>query len=173
MRLFALLLAGLLDAAAPRVRPESPELRALVAAARARSATFRDLADRLERSDVIVYVRTRHFPSARLDGRIGFVRGSRGAGPRLLLVELNCPRTAAAQTATLAHELHHATEIADAPWVTDPRTLATYYQQIGEETTPLGEGMAYETPQARRAAAQVAREVADARPQRAERRGPL
>jgi hypothetical protein len=78
MRLLALLVAGLLDAAAPHVRPEGADLRALVADARERSVTFRTIADRLERSDVIVYVRAQHFPAPRLDGRIGFVRGFAG-----------------------------------------------------------------------------------------------
>jgi hypothetical protein len=161
MRLFALLVAGLLDAAAPHVRPEGADLRALVAGARERSATFRGLLARLDRSDVIVYVRAQHFPTARLDGRIGFVRGMTGhTGARVLLVELACPRVASDQTATLAHELHHAAEIADAPWVRDTTTLEAYYQRIGEETTALGEGAAFETRAARELAARVARELA-------------
>jgi hypothetical protein len=165
MRLLALLVAGLLDAAAPHVRPEGADLRALVANARERSATFREVADRLERSDVIVYVRAQHFPTARLDGRIGFVRGVTGrSGARVLLVELACPRTAADQTATLAHELHHAVEIADEPGVRDTVSLEAYYRRIGEETTALGEGMAFETVAARETALRVSRELARQQP---------
>src|SRR5581483_4614268 len=51
MPLWPWLLAGLLGAGAPHVRAEAPELRALVADTASRSATFRQLLDRLERSD--------------------------------------------------------------------------------------------------------------------------
>lgn len=149
--------------APPHLRADAAELRALVADTRDRSATFRQLVDRIERSDVIVYVRAQHFATAHLEGRIGFVSGSTGsAGPRTLLVELACPRTAASQAETLAHELHHAAEIADAAWVRDPASLATYYRRIGEETTPAGEGVAFETAAARQVALRVRRELTGA-----------
>jgi len=161
MRLFALLVAGLLDAAAPHVRAESVALQALVADARERSATFRQIVDRLDRSDVIVYVRTQRFPLERLEGRIGFVSGAKGPirGARVLLVELACARPLATQTATLAHELHHATEIADAPAVRDAATLGAYYRRIGEEAVALGEGIAFETRAARETSARVRHEL--------------
>jgi hypothetical protein len=146
---------------ATHLRADSAELRGIVAEARERSDTFRELEDHLERSDVIVYVHSVHFATTRLDGRIGFVRG-RGdtPGARMLLVELACPRTTAALLATLAHELRHAIEIADAPWIRSTTALATYYRQIGEEAPPLGEGIAFETIAARDTAARVARELA-------------
>jgi len=177
MHFVVLLLAGLLpglsDAAAPHVRPDAAELRAMISDAQDQSTTFRALVDRIERSDLIVYVRARHFSTSRLEGRIGFVHGATGGqGPRMLLIELACPRTVAAQTVTLAHELHHATEIADAPWVRDTETLGAYYQQIGEEGLALGEGIAFETLAARGTAARVGREISDFRLQASDlRRG--
>jgi hypothetical protein len=159
--LAAVLLAGLLDAAAPHVRPEGAELRALIAETAVRSATFRQLVDRIERSDLIVYVRTQHFASGRLEGRIGFATRATGAtGARILLVELACPRSDAALAATLAHELHHATEIAEAPWVRDTAALAAYYHRIGETAPPVEHGAAFETAAARDTAVRVARELA-------------
>jgi hypothetical protein len=163
MRLAALLVASLLDAAAPHLRPDAAELRSIVADARERSATFRQLVERIERSDVIVYVRSQHFASSQLDGRIGFVRGSNPAGAaRILLVELACPRSLAVQAATLAHELHHASEIAEAPWVRDTATLAEYYRRVGEEATALGGGAAFETAGARATAQRVRLELSGA-----------
>lgn len=163
MRLLALLVAGLLDATAPHLRPDSAELRTLVADARERSATFRQLVDRIERSDLLVYVRLQHFPTGRLEGRIGFVSGATAApGARVLLVELACPRTSAAQAETLAHELHHAVEIADAAWVHDAASLEAYYRRIGEETAPLDQGVAFETPGARAIATRVRQELSHA-----------
>lgn len=159
----ALLLAGLLDAAAPHLRPDGAELRALVVETRERSATFRHLVDRIEHSDLLVYVRVQHFPTERLEGRIGFVHGSTGpAGARVLLVELACPRPLAAQAETLAHELHHAVEIADAAWVHDTASLARYYRGIGQEAEPLDRGIAFETAAARDAALRVRHELAGA-----------
>ena len=163
MHLIALLVAGLTHFAAPHLRPDGAELRALVADTRVRSATFRQLVDRIEQSDLIVYVRTQHFATARLEGRIGFVRGTAGAtSARILLVELACPRSAAAQAETLAHELHHAAEIAEAAWVRDASSLEAYYRRIGEEVAPLEHGVAFETPAARAIAAIVRQELATA-----------
>jgi hypothetical protein len=47
----------------------------------------------------------------------------------------------------LAHELQHAAELADAPWVTNPRTLAAYYRQIGDDAE--GYGHNFETDMAK------------------------
>ncbi len=163
MALWPWLLAGILAAGAPHVRAEDPELRALVADTASRSATFRQLLDRLERSDVLVYVRTQHFLTTRLDGRIGFASGTgRPSGLRILLIELACPRSSTAQAETLAHELHHATEIADAPWVRDTATLARYYRQIGETAVPQVHGLAFETLAAQVTAQRVKLELSTA-----------
>jgi hypothetical protein len=143
----------------PHVRAEMREIRALIADTAERSATFRALLDRLEASDVIVYIRVRQFPSSRLDGRIGFLAGDTTG--RYLVIELACPRSTDAQAATLAHELHHATEIADAPWVASPAALARHYRRIGNETEPSGGGQTFETAEAQQVAARVRRELSD------------
>lgn len=148
----------------PHLRADGVEPRALVADAVDRSPTFRSLVDRVEGSDLIVYVRMEHFSSSRLEGRIGFVAGASAAagGPRILLIELACPRRSADQEATLAHELRHAAEIADAPWVDGPAALARYYAAIGESGEVLDRGVAFETAAAREIARRVRREIASA-----------
>jgi hypothetical protein len=138
------------------VRAESPEVRALIADAAERSVTFRALVDGIERSNVIVYVRVRLFNSQMLDGRIGFL-GSH-PGVRFLAIELACPRRRELQLTTLAHELQHALEIARAPWVVGPATLAQYYGQIGNEIGG-GTALTFETDAARRTGARVRLEL--------------
>jgi hypothetical protein len=114
-----------------RVRGESADVRTIIAEAEARSATVRALVEEIDRSDVVVYVRVRQFPTQQFDGRTGFV----GARPqaRFLIIEIACPRTRDMQMATLAHELQHAVEIARAPWVVGAATLAQYYARIGDQ----------------------------------------
>ena len=59
--------------APPHVRAESATIGAMIAEAAERSVTFRTLVDRLERSNVIVYVRPAILQSTQLDGRVGWV----------------------------------------------------------------------------------------------------
>lgn len=117
---------------ATHIRPE-PNLRSLVAEVVRRSQTVRDLAERLERSDVTVYIRIRPFADSTLDGRVTLL--SRTSLQRFLVVELACGRTLVDQMATLGHELRHAVEIADAPAIVDARTMIAHYQQIGIRTS--------------------------------------
>jgi hypothetical protein len=130
----------------------------LIAEGARRSATFQALLIALDASDVTVYVRSRVLPS-QLEGRIGFI-GSVGA--RYLAVELACPRTSEEQIPILAHELHHAVEIAQTPSVTDARTLGIYYQHIGIETGGGHGGRTFETIEARQVADRVRREMLSA-----------
>src|SRR5437773_5391709 len=140
-----------------RVRAESADIAALLDEGASRSATVRSLIEEIEQSNVIVYVRTRLFPSQVLDGRIGFL----GTTPttRFLAIELACIRTRDHQIATLAHELQHAAEIARAPWVVDAPTLARYYSQIGGRVDAEAGVRTFETDAARIVAARVRHEI--------------
>jgi hypothetical protein len=140
-----------------RVRAEAADVRALVAEAADRSPTVRALIDEVDRSDIIVYVRVRPFASHRLDGRTGFI-GSRPAA-RFLMIEIACPRTRDAQIATLAHELQHVVEIAHAPWVVGPATLAEYYGRIGDHLEGDGTPLMFETKTAHEVGLRAAREL--------------
>ena len=141
----------------PHVRPATNETRQLVADAIARSGTIRGLVDRLERSDVVVYIRHRMFVESGIDGWIGMLAGA--AGRRYLVIELACGRTWADQMETLGHELHHALEIADQPSIVDARSLSAFYRRFGVRTTGFGTPERFETAGARAAALQVRREV--------------
>ena len=142
---------------ATRVRAESADMAALLDAGASRSATVRSLIEEIEQSDVIVYIRTRLFPSQRLDGRIGFLGTT--SKTRFLAIELACVRTRDHQIATLAHELQHAAEIARAPWVVGAATLAQYYSQIGGRVDAEAGVRTFETDAARIVAARVRREI--------------
>src|SRR5689334_20032977 len=97
----------------PHIRYDSVDARALGDALTASSPTARALVERLEHSDLIVYVRHRVFPSFTIDGRIALL-ASTGRN-RFVVVELACARPRIVQLVTLGHELHHAVEIANAP----------------------------------------------------------
>src|SRR5436309_10909905 len=64
--------AQLPEAAATHLRPD-PGLRPLLADAVRRSPTVRDLVERLERSDVTVYIRVGRFADSTLHGRVTLV----------------------------------------------------------------------------------------------------
>ena len=150
------------------VRGTTAPLQALIADTAERSPAFRAMLDRLEASTVIVYVRVAPLPTLTLDGRTAFLKvDTPTPDARLLVVELSCHRPILAQTATLAHELRHAIEIADAPWVVDPDTLERYYAQIGIRLDPIGQPARFETVAAQQAAARVRRELAERAPRRA------
>ena len=137
----------------PHVRPETAMLRALTAQAAARSPIVHELIDRLDRSEVVVYIRHRMFGSVLLDGRIGVL--STVGERRYLVIELACDRSELVQMATLGHELHHALEIAGEPSIVDSRTLTLFYTRIGIPSQPMGHGQTFET----RAAADVGMRV--------------
>jgi hypothetical protein len=139
------------------VRSESRDIRALIRDSADRSPTVRALVDEIDQTDVIVYVSFRVFQSQLLEGRIGFIAASRRT--RFLAIELACPRRRDAQIATLAHELHHALEIARAPWVVGAGTLARYYETIGMATDSARDRLTFETEAARETAARVRREL--------------
>ena len=106
----------------------------------ARSATGRDLIDHLEQSDLLIYVRFEFFTTTTLRGRIGLIAAN---GPRrVLAIEIDSRHTRTDQLVALGHELRHAVEIAGAPSVSDPASLAALYTAIGEQT---GFSSGYET----------------------------
>ena len=83
----------------PHVRPEIA-VRPLVERAAQRSPSIRDMIDRLEAADVIVYVRLRPFTRSDLNGRVALL-SSMPAGQRYLVIELACGRSDLVTIATL------------------------------------------------------------------------
>jgi hypothetical protein len=92
-----------------RIRPESPVLKAVMATALERSATFRSLVERIERSDLIVYVTCSQFESVTLAGRT--LLASARPGVRYVRVQILCQQSQPALVSIVAHELQHVVEI--------------------------------------------------------------
>jgi hypothetical protein len=134
------------------VRPEHAAIRALIASGLERSATFRDLNARLDRSDVVVYIRF-----SRCTGRVSacLVWGSAGNGIRRLLISLDrFGRSPDELTAMLAHELQHANEVAAASEITDVDSFQKSFATGGWR-----HGTGFETAEATRITRQVAAEL--------------
>jgi hypothetical protein len=131
------------DTARPHVRGATEETAALLRELVVRSPTARELVDRIEQSDVTVYVRCEWFASSTLRGRVGFLTSA--AAPRLLVIELGSRYTRIEQLSALGHELQHALEISRAPEVHDARSLAALYRRIGEAVGRLGGSESFET----------------------------
>ena len=115
-----------------RVRSESSRLRMVVATTFARSATFQSLVNRIEQSDVIVYLTCHHFGSATLIGQTALI--SARPGVRYLLVQVLCQQPDQMLVAILAHELQHVVEIAATPSVVDDQSFARLFSAIGFRT---------------------------------------
>jgi hypothetical protein len=96
--------------------------------AASRSSTLQALVDRLDQSDVIVYVEHAVLDSS-LRARTRLV-GARG-GWRYVRVQIDCRQNLTSQVAFLGHELQHAVEIADATTTVDEPSLLQLYRKIG------------------------------------------
>jgi hypothetical protein len=115
------------------VRCLDPAARELLDMAIERSLAIRSFVERLERSDVVVYLQLPgSFESLDSVSHLTFV--SFAAGTRYLLVQIDPWRTASdARIVLLGHELYHALEIAQEPSVWDALTLRALYRRIGHE----------------------------------------
>jgi hypothetical protein len=161
------LLALAAPAIAQEAGPPSPHVRGeagmqrIVDGAAQRSSAIREWIDRLEESDVTVYVRARVFTQLDLDGRIGLL--SVAGGHRFLLIELACGRSELSQMATLGHELFHAIEIAEEPSVVSAATLADLYSRIGTQTGDYRGRRTFETEAAAAAGLHARRQLLSTR----------
>ncbi len=118
-----------------RVRPTSVLGRKVIDAGLTGSATFRGLMQRLERSDVIVYVDLRPNMPSGLGGLLEFM--GRGGNNRYLHVTIGSLHHLDVLVALVGHELQHAAEVADAPSVLTAGELEALYRRIG---VPSGAG---------------------------------
>ena len=114
----------------PRIRPQDPRSIQLLKDGIARSGTFRALVDRIESSNVFVYVTVTPFIKSSLAGQLTWMAQ---AGPyRYLRATLSADQTANQQIASLAHELQHAVEVVEDIKVEDEKTLIALYKRIGQ-----------------------------------------
>ena len=114
------------------VRAMQPDGEKLLALGLATSTTFRGLIDRLEHSDVIVYVDVRSDMPQSLGGSLQFL--ARSVTDRFVRIRINRNSSRLWQTALLGHELQHAVEVANAPDVESTSGLRALYRRIGVRT---------------------------------------
>ena len=111
------------------LRSTEPELAGLIADGVRASPTLQRLVERVEASDLIVYVMFDRSPSPNAAGHISLLTAV--LGRRYLRISLDRRYAGTQRLAVLGHELQHAVEIADAPSVADNEGVAALYQSIG------------------------------------------
>lgn len=116
----------------PRVRPYDGRTAALLIEGLERSPTLRAIVDRLEQLDVIVYVEMQPALRQKLAGMMTWLAAT--AFERYVRISLNPEIGHDVLIAALGHELQHALEVAEAPWVVDPASLQAYYEKHGLST---------------------------------------
>jgi hypothetical protein len=112
----------------PLLRTEDARLAAALVRGRDESPTFRAIVDRLASSDLIVYV-SRGSLSGQTSASTQLLSSTGGYRYVRVTMELN-PDTDVG-VAMLGHELRHALELADAPWVNDDGGVLSLYREIG------------------------------------------
>jgi hypothetical protein len=105
------------------------QMRSAVISGIEASPTLRSLVDRLEASDVVVYLVARPSRSPEVAGHVAFM--SAVGGRRYLCVSIDPKFTGARLIGLIGHELCHAVEIAEQASVVDERSLAALYRRIG------------------------------------------
>jgi len=141
-------------AAVPRIRPLDARAAVAIETGVRKSPTFRSLVEELERSDVVVYVYTTPYLSAHVGGGLSFVGVS--ATLRFVKIALDLDLTPDQTVYILAHELHHALEVARASHVITQDDFDAFYGHIS-----IGGALphTFETAEARLTGQQVRREL--------------
>ena len=139
-----------------RIRPQDPRLVELLRAGVARSATFRDIVNRLEAGKVIVYVSLSPTLRSGIAGKLTWI--SSAGAYRYVKATINADQMADQMIATLAHELQHALEVSADDTVVDQRSLLGLYKRIGRPSLS-GESAGWETTAAQQTGLQVRREL--------------
>lgn len=148
-----------LVAAAPEaithLRPQD-RLKQLLREGSARSATFKALADRIEASDVIVYVALNPRMKPGLSGMLTWMTNA--GGYRYLRASISQELSADQMIATIAHELQHAVEVIDDEAVNDEKSLVALYRRIGHQRGASASSQ-WETTAAQETGFQVRKEL--------------
>ena len=151
----------------PRIRiHRDGRIERMISEGLSASPTFREVVNRLNRSDVVVYVRCQKDLAKREDGYLKFVGSA--AGYRYLQAYIRYNTSRQHQIALIGHELFHAAEVADAPSVIDVASFEREYARIGfvSRTVRIGGGVSYDTHAAIRAGDQILRDVTSSPKQR-------
>lgn len=139
----------------PRIRPTDERLAQILRDGIERSPTLRRLTERIENSNVVVYLKSEPSMPGVLIGALTWV----GANDTLRFVRATIKARPKSNSlvASIAHELQHVVEVVEAPWVTSDRAMRTLYSEIGNRTSLHEE--VWDTAAARWTTQQVMREL--------------
>jgi hypothetical protein len=140
----------------PHIRAIESDLLADLAKGAAVSPTLQRLIDRLDSSDVVVYLMFDRAVTPNTAGRISLITAV--PGRRYLRVSIDRRNVGCARLAILGHELQHAVEIADAPDAIDQESVASLYRAIGFKSE-TGRSDCFDSRLAIETGQQVRREV--------------
>lgn len=140
----------------PRLRPQDPRSVQVLKEGAARSATFRGLVDRIEASNLIVYIAVNPILKSTLSGALTWM--TRAGDFRYVRASISTDLTLDQMIASVAHELQHAVEVIEDESVTDERSLVALYKRIGQPSRAAGPS-GWETLAAQRTGTQVRREL--------------
>jgi hypothetical protein len=134
-------------------------LRQLVAEGHDRSATFRGLVNDLDASGWLVFIQPGRCPEKAAIACLLHVVGAFDGAPYVRVLVDYKHRHPNNVIATIAHELQHAREVAQAPDVKDGATMRALFERIGTVRARSATAVAYETEAARRIGEQVLHEL--------------
>jgi hypothetical protein len=138
-----------------RVRPLQKSAAAVLKNAVHRSPTITAMIDRIEQSDVIVYINVAPY-LPREPAQTTMVSATKVC--RYLMVTLDARTGMHELVALLGHELQHVIEIVDAPDVRDNLGMRTHFRRIGIDPTA---GDRFETEAARQVTVEIRQELRD------------
>jgi hypothetical protein len=139
----------------PRIRPQDSRTRLMLQEGAARSATFKALVDRIEASNVFVYIAINPLLKSTLSGSLTWM--TEAGGYRYLRASISPDLLFDQMIATMAHELQHAVEVIGDETVKDEKTLVELYRRIGQRSQHATAG--WETTAAQETGWQVRREL--------------
>jgi hypothetical protein len=120
---------GTTTGTAPRIRVEDDRLAELIEYGRKRSTLFASLINRLNASDLVVYVQCDQTLRRGVAGKLSFVGMS--AGIRYVQIRVGYVGDRLRQIALIGHELRHAVEVADTPAMVDRGSFDREYARLG------------------------------------------
>jgi hypothetical protein len=112
-----------------RIKPADAEMRRLVLDGHAGSPTFRRLMAEIHETNVVVVIQFGLCARGRIRSCVSHVEGD--SRQRHIRIKVNTRTTDDRLIATIAHELHHALEIAREPDVTSSELTLALYRRIG------------------------------------------
>ena len=140
----------------PRLRPQDARIKAAITEGMGRSATFKALVDRIESSDVIVYVAMNPTIKSSLSGMLTWM--TQAGGFRYVRASISPDQTFDQLIATIGHELQHALEVTEDAAVLDEKSLVALYRRIGVHNDAVAPAL-WETAAAQQTGSQVRREL--------------